>query len=168
YGTISVTSPANPYPYTLITVPYANSIKGVTDGLEIAPSWKPAEWWTLRGSFSHLHMGLHSKTGYQESSYVDSYEGTAPHRQANLQSLLDLPHGIHVDADYRFMSALPAQKVASYQTADGRVAWSVGRHYELSVVGRNLLQPAHQEFPGNNSNAVGIRRSVFAELTWTP
>jgi hypothetical protein len=31
---------------------------------------------------------------------------------------------------------------------------------------RNRLQPYPYEFPGDNSNRVGIRRSVYASLEW--
>jgi hypothetical protein len=37
----------------------------------------------------------------------------------------------------------------------------------LSATGRNLLQPHHQEFTGDNSNPVGIRREVFGGIVWT-
>ena len=36
-----------------------------------------------------------------------------------------------------------------------------------SATGRNLLQPHHQDFPGNNSNAVGIRRHFFGTVNWS-
>jgi hypothetical protein len=37
----------------------------------------------------------------------------------------------------------------------------------VSATGRDLLQPHHQEFTGNNSNAVGIRRNFFGTVNWT-
>jgi hypothetical protein len=42
----------------------------------------------------------------------------------------------------------------------------VERHLDLSVSGRNLLQPRHQEITGDNSNPVCIKREVVAGLTW--
>jgi hypothetical protein len=36
----------------------------------------------------------------------------------------------------------------------------------VSAIGRGLLQSHHQEFTGNNSNAVGIRRSFFGTVNW--
>jgi hypothetical protein len=69
--------------------------------------------------------------------------------------------------DYRFVSALPADKVPSYQTVDSNISYHVKRHVDLSATGRNLLQPRHQEIEGDNSNAVAIKREVFGGLTWT-
>jgi iron complex outermembrane receptor protein len=142
-------------------------LKGVTDGIEIAPDWRVTRWWDLRGSFSHLHMALHSRPGYSQAAYAASDEGAAPHREASAQSIFTLPHGVEIVPDYRFMSALPAESVKAYQTGDARVEWNFAQHYAIAFNGRNLLQPYHQEFAGDASNAVGIRRSIYAELRWS-
>jgi iron complex outermembrane receptor protein len=161
------TFPTTPYPYTQINVAFGNGLKGVTDGVEIAPDWKATNWWELRGSYSHLHMALHSKPGYSQASYAEDDEGAAPHREASMQSIFTLPHGVEIVPDYRFVSALPAEPVKAYQTADARIEWRFAKHYAISANGRNLLQPHHEEFAGDNSNPVGIRRSVYAELEWS-
>ena len=160
--------PTQPYPYTSLNATFANGVKGVTDGLELAPDWKPFSWLNLRGTYSHVHMHLHSKAGFNQASYVASYEGSSPNHIATVQALVTLPHGIEIDPDYRYMSALPAQKVPAYQTADAHLAWKFTRHLEISASGRNLLQPSHREFLGNNSNQVEIRRSLFAGIRWIP
>ncbi|MGB6158060.1 MAG: TonB-dependent receptor [Acidobacteriaceae bacterium] len=169
YGgpTTLFTFPTTPYPYTQINVAFGNGLKGVTDGVDIAPDWKPVSWWELKGSFSHLHMALHSKPGYSQAGYAAGDEGAAPHREASVESIWTLPHGWEIVPDYRFMSALPAETVKAYQTADGRIEWKFARHFAIAANGRNLLQPYHFEFAGDNSNAVGIRRSVYAELQWS-
>lgn len=162
-----ITTPLQPYPYISVNVEFANGLKGVTDGVEIAPDWKPVSWMELRGSYAHLHMALHSKPGFSQDSYAEGDEGSAPNHQGSMQAILTLPHGFEVVPDYRSMSALPADGVKAYQTADARVAWNFARHYGVSVNGRNLLQPYHQEFSGDNSNPVGIRRSIYAGLEWS-
>lgn len=166
FGSVSISVPTTPYPYLLLAVPFANGIKGVTDGLEIAPDWKPLSWWALRGSFSHLHLHLHPRAGFSDTGTVGSYQGSSPHREASVQSMFTLPHGFEFDQDYRFVSRLPAQKVPGYQTADARLAWNFAHHFEIAANGQNLLQPTHREFQGDNGNAVGIRRTVYASLTW--
>jgi hypothetical protein len=42
-----------------------------------------------------------------------------------------------------------------------------GLHRSHSANGRNLLEPYHYEFAGDNANPVGIRRGHFAGLQWT-
>lgn len=167
YSAPTVSHPTTPYPYTLYTFEFANGLKGVTDGIEIAPDWKPVSWWDVRGSFSHLHMALHSKAGFSQAAYAANEMGFAPDREASVQSIFTLPHGVEIVPDYRYMSALPGNGIPAYQTADAHIEWKITRHYAVAVEGRNLLQPEHREGIGDDGNAVGIRRSVFAELRWT-
>jgi iron complex outermembrane receptor protein len=56
--------------------------------------------------------------------------------------------------------------VGSYSTADVHLAWRATRQMEFSVVGENLIQPHHAEFGGNPGPLVGIKRSVYAQITW--
>lgn len=161
------TFPTSPYPYTQINVEYANGLRGVTDGIEIAPDWKPVSWFDLRGSYSHLHMALHSKPGFSQASYAAGYEGAAPNHQGSLQATIDLPHGVELVPDYRAMSPLPAEGVRAYQTADVHAAWKMTKQWTVAVDGRNLLQPQHAEFAGANPTPAGIRRSVYAGLQWS-
>jgi iron complex outermembrane receptor protein len=152
---------------TIINIPFANAIKGVSDGVEVAPDWKPSSWWELRGNFSHVHVNVRDKPGFTDASTPGVYEGSSPHRTAALQSLLTLPHGIEFDTDYRFVSRLPAQAVKSYQTMDVHGSGSPVKSLRIEVAGHNLLQPHHHEFAGDNDLPTGIRRSFTAGLTWS-
>ncbi len=167
YGTLGITVPTTPYAHVLLTEPYANGLRGVSSGVEVAPDWKPAKWFELRGNYSHLHISLHSKPGFSQANYASGYEGSSPEHQVAVQAVFTFPHGFEIVPDYRFVSALPAQKVPRYNTADLNAIYHAGDHLAIAATGRNLLQPYHQEFAGNNNNAVGIRRSIFGSATWT-
>jgi len=167
YGARTVSFITTPVSAEVLTIPYANGIKGTTDGLEIAPDWKPTSWWELKGNFSHVHIGVRPMPGYNDTTTVASYQGSSPHRTATLQSLLNLPHGGEFDFDYRFVSRLPAQNVERYQTMDSHASWLLGKSLRLSVSGRNLLEPHHHEFAGDNNLPTGIRRSVYGGITLT-
>jgi iron complex outermembrane receptor protein len=164
---ITVTFPTTPYPYESLNVQFANGLRGVSDGVELASSWKPVPWFEMRGSFSHVHVALHSKPGHSQASYATSIEGSSPHREASMQGIFTLPHGVEIVPDYRFVSALPAASIPSYQTADAHISWNVVQRVELAVTGRNLVQGTHTEITGDNSNAVAIRREVYGGLTWS-
>jgi len=163
----TVTFPTSPYPYESLNIQFGNGLRGVSDGLEIAPDWKPVSWFEMRGSFSHVHVALHSKPGYSQASYASGIEGSSPHREASVQGIFTLPHGIEIVPDYRFVSALPANSVPSYQTVDARIAYRIARHFEFAATGRNLLQARHEEIGGDNSNVTAVKREVFGGLTWS-
>jgi len=161
------TFPTTPYPFEQINIQFGNGLRGVSDGLEIAPDWKPLSWFEMRGSFSHVHVALHSKAGYSQASYATSVEGSSPHREASVQGIFTVAHGLEIVPDYRFVSALPADSLPSYQTADARVSYMIKEHLNAAINGRNLVQARHYEIVGDNSNIVGIKREVFGGLAWS-
>jgi len=158
------TSP--PPPHVVVPVLFRNGLLGDTTGFEIAPNWTPTHWWRLRGSYSYLHIDLSNKTGSLDSSTINSTQGSSPHHQVVVQSSLDLPKKLGFDQTFRYVSALPAQLVPAYATADVGISWRVTRSLNLSVVGQNLFQPHHAESRGDPGSLVGIQRSVYVKITW--
>lgn len=167
-GAPTVTLDATPTPAHLtIHLPFANGLRGNTDGFEIAPDWKPSRWWQMKATYSYLNLNLETIPGVVDGDgYLGKDEGSSPHNQITLQSRFSLPKGFEFDQTYRYVSALPAFLVGSYSTADTHLAWRATRQMEFSVVGENLFQPHHAEFGGNPGPLVGIKRSVYAQITW--
>ena len=151
----------------LLPAQFANGLLGYTKGAEIAPEWRPKDFWRLRGTYSFLHMNVGRAPGSQDIGTAPSIVGSSPQHQATIQSALDLSKKLQLDLTYRYVSALPAQMVHAYSTGDARVAWRFDRRFELAFVGRNLFQPAHFEYGGDPGPLVGIKRSIYAKLTWS-
>jgi len=151
----------------ILQEPLANALKGDTSGGEIAPDWKPAEWLQVKGSYSYLHLYVHDKPGFTDNQNTVSDNGSSPHHRVVIQALFNIPGGFELDSTYRFVSNLPFQKVAAYNTGDVRFGWRASHSWEMSVAGKNLMQPHHAEFGSDVDTIVGIKRSVFATLTWT-
>jgi iron complex outermembrane receptor protein len=168
YGPLSLSEASTPPPLRLlIVVPFANGIQGNTVGGEVAPNWKVTSWWQVRGSYSFLHMGLEDKPGYTDTGgLLASYEGSSPRHVVGFQSLINLPKHFEFDQTFRYSSGLSAQGVKGYSTADVRLGWRAGEGLDFSVVGQNLLQPYHHEFGGDPGPLVGIKRAVYAKITW--
>jgi iron complex outermembrane receptor protein len=158
---------APPPPHLFFVLPYANVIEGHTVGTEIAPNWKITSWWQVRGSYSFLHMSLRDKPGFTDvGNLLSSYTGSSPSSLVGFQSLFNLPKHFELDAMYRYSSALPAQAVGAYSTADVRLGWHLGEYLDFSVVGQNLPRPSQAEFGGDPGPLVGIKRSVYGKITW--
>ncbi len=157
-----------PTPYLAILLPYANGIEGNTVGVEIAPDWQVTPWWQLRATYSYLNMNLRDAPGFAGDlgNILKSYQGSSPSHVVNFQSRMDMPKHFELDMNYRFVSSLPNQSVAAYQTGDVRLGWHPVERLELSLVGQNLLQPSHAEFGGDPGPLVGIKRNVYAKITW--
>ena len=168
YGAGTSSVHTTPLTYLLLAEPFANGIKGTTEGFEIAPKWSPTNWLQLKGSYSYLHLSTEDKLGSKDTGTVAMYNGSSPHNGIVVQSSFNLPKRFEADLTYRYVSALPYQDVSAYSTADVRFGWHHG-DFEFSVDGQNLLQPEHGEF-GKHAPApvVGIRRTVSARITWAP
>ena len=168
YGPLSLAIGATPPPpHLFIVIPYANVIEGNTAGAEIAPDWQIRSWWQVRASYSFLQMKLSDEPGFADTGgLLSSYEGSSPRHVASFQSVFNLPKRFELDQTYQYSSKLPAQTVRAYSTADLRLGWHVGEGLDFSVVGQNLLQPSHAEFTGDPGPLVGIKRAVYAKVTW--
>jgi hypothetical protein len=76
------------------------------------------------------------------------------------------PNRFQLDAFFRYASAVPAssdlvagQDTPAYATFDARAAWQ-WKPLEFSVVGRNLAQSHHREFPGGAE----MERAFYAKV----
>jgi iron complex outermembrane receptor protein len=152
--------------HAIVPLLTSNGIRGTAKGFEVTPDWKPANWWELKASYSYLEMHMENRAGSNDPTSVPGYEGSTPRHQGNAQSRFTLGKKVEFDQTYRYVRALPAQLVKSYSTADARLGWHFAREMELSLVGQNLLQPHHAEFGGDAGGKVGVKRSVYAQITW--
>jgi iron complex outermembrane recepter protein len=152
--------------HLLLPAQFGNGLLGSTTGGEVAPDWKITNFWRLSGSYSFLHMSLRKGAGSLDVGSAPSITGSSPQHQVLVKSSFDLPKRFTLDLASRYVSALPAQSVAAYFTGDARLAWSLGEHFECSLVGSNLFQPSHIENSGEPGPPVAIKRSVFVKLVW--
>lgn len=134
---------------TTYTIQYTNQISGSASGFEIAPQVAILSAWRLNLSYSYLNSDFAAAgatSSPSDSGSVSTYDGSSPKHQVVLQSMIDLPCKFAFDQTYRFISALPAQKVPAYQTADVHLARPLGSNFLVEGVGQNLFQPHHLEW----------------------
>lgn len=156
----------NPAPtHLLLPAQFRNGLRGTTKGIEIAPEWRPASFWRLRGSYSYLHMNIDKAPHSGDVGTGPGIVGSSPQHQVAIQSGFDLSKVLTLDVNYRYVSALPGQQVPSYSTGDVNCSWRLNRLVELAIVGQNLFQPSHPESGGDPGGLVGIRRGVYGKIT---
>jgi len=157
---------SDPMPtHILLPARFGNGLLGITKGVEVAPEWRPTQFWRLRGAYSYLNMSLRKSTGSLDIGTAPIIEGSSPQHNLSVESGFDLPRKVTLDLGYRYVSSLPKQMVPSYSSADARVGWWISPNIQLAVAGRNLLQPHHAEFRDDPGPLVGIKRTVYGQVT---
>lgn len=155
----------NPPPeHFLLPAQFRNGLRGYTKGVEIAPEWRPARFWRLRGSYSFLHMNLGNSPRSGDVGTIPGIVGSSPQHEGSATSSFSLGKSVQLDLEFRYVSSLLG--VPAYSAGDVRLAWRLARYLELTAAGQNLLQPHHPEFAGDPATLVGIKRSGYLSLTW--
>lgn len=152
---------------TLLPLRAENAMTGRAYGGEAVVTWAPLPQWRLTGSWSRLHLLLSPEK--QDINRSKAFEGATPRNQLMVQSYLDLPHGFRLDGVFRYLDELTSNVdspvrdgVEGFFNLDARLAWQAGPGFELSVVGKNLLEARHQEHPDGTL----LERAVFAKVAW--
>ena len=151
----------DPAPGTFFPLTWGNGMRGDTYGFESWADYRVAPWWRLSAGLTVLEEHL-TFTSPATALLGPAQAGDDPEHQAHLKSSMNLARNITLDADLRYVDALPSPAVPAYVELNGRLAWGVTDRLELAVDGFNLLHDRHQEFPG----AEAIPREVAAELRW--
>ncbi|HTS50607.1 MAG TPA: TonB-dependent receptor [Bryobacteraceae bacterium] len=165
-STLPFPVPVPPPVHLLLPAQFRNDILGYTKGFEIAPEWRPANFWRLRGSYSLLHMNLEQNAHGALGLGTASVTGSSPRHEVSIDSSFDITSKLQLDLIYRYVSALPAESAPAYSTGDARIAWRFTRQLEFSVTGQNLFQPYHIEYGADPGGPVAIVRNVYASLAW--
>jgi iron complex outermembrane receptor protein len=155
-----------PPPRLILPVTFRNGLHGNSHGVEVTGDFRPTRWSRWTGNYSLLQIQMTKSPGSADVSQERRYEGLSPQHQVQLQTSVDLPRSVYVDWFFRFVSELPAGPVPSYATSNVRVAWQPKANIEVSVVGQNLHESRHVEWPSGGGANVEIRRRVFAGVIW--
>jgi iron complex outermembrane recepter protein len=111
-------------------------------------------------------LNTRRRPGSIDASTVAQTEGASPAHMFTAQSFLMLPRNLELDLTLRYVSGLENPLVGEYTTGDARLGWGLSEHIGFSIVGSNLFEPSHPEFGGNPGPLIGIRRSVYAQITY--
>jgi iron complex outermembrane receptor protein len=140
---------------------WGNGMRGSTYGLETWGDYRVAAWWRLSASLNLLSEHLKFKPGASKILGIPQ-AGDDPKTQASIKSSMNLGAAFTVDADLRYVAALPDPRVPSYVELGGRIGWNVTPRVQISVSGLNLLHARHQERP--QAGAAEPRRTVYADM----
>jgi iron complex outermembrane receptor protein len=139
-----------PLPYVQQLLQLVNGVNGETYGAELAAAWELSDTTRLQLAYSHQRTFDHSDL----VSDADFNEGSQPRNQLSLRVDTMLTPALELNLWGRYVDQLSGVNTASarevtvpsYTELDLQLTWRPQPRVELSLVGRNLLNPSHQEF----------------------
>jgi iron complex outermembrane receptor protein len=145
-------------PVTLLPLIWGNGIEGTVQGVELWGTWQAAAWWRLSAGFNYQEVDLNFRPGSSGLLGV-AQAGNDPQIQASLRSYMNILDDVTLDANLRYVGALPDPAVPEYAELNARLGWDVTEEFSVSLAGFNLLHGSHREFsPGD-----AIPRSVYLQ-----
>lgn len=145
---------------------YVNGIVGESYGGELAVRWEAQPWWRLAASCNFVRIQLHTRLLSDPFGYEQD-EDTTPHTSIMVTSNWRLGRRWHVHCAGRYVDPVPYYGVPAYTEFDARVAWQATDHFEISLVGRNLLDARHAEYDSAlNRRLTELQRSLNLVCQW--
>jgi iron complex outermembrane receptor protein len=153
--------------YTVIPLVFHNRASATTHGLEWSGTWRPDDKWQFKAAWSWLKMDI-SRDANSTDTTIESEVGRSPQNQLQLHAFHSPSDHVDLSASLYGVDSLPSLKVPAYVRLDARIGWRIQPGLELSLTGRNLLDPGHPEFinPSGPRNSE-IPRSILGGATWT-
>jgi len=150
----------------VIPIQFANDLHGESYGVELSGEWQVVDRWRLSATYTYLEIFLHADDA---TVLTEDEEERSPNNQMTLHSALALSHHSDLDLWLRYVDDVTDFDIPDYLTADARVAWRPSPAWEVSIVGRNLLDDRHPEFFSElrDIRAVEVVRSVYGQVRWS-
>jgi iron complex outermembrane receptor protein len=171
---ISPTPTNSYYPLALPDV-FGNNLEGDTYGMEVSGNYQILENWRLHAGYNLLQEHIHVRPG-QVDLDDGRYETADPQQQFSIRSSMNLTRKIDFDADLRWVDELHIVEsptdgptlgtIPSYFELNARIGWRVNKHFELALVGQNLVHNHHVEYGFPDASQEEIVRSVYAKITY--
>ena len=173
FSGLQSTEPAPPYftsdpapPHLVLPSVFHNLAFATNYCGEVFATWNATDRWQISPGFSFLQMKIGLAPSSRDTSPQASV-GRSPKHQAQLRSMLELPHGLEWDISAYFVGALRNGPVPSYTRLDSRLGWRARESLEFSLAAQNLLTPRHIEFEdGVQVHVTQVERSIVGRVTW--
>lgn len=165
YADLRSLEPGSPIPFR-----FANGVEGESDGFELSLSGTLTRAWRWSASWTHLAQDRRPQSWSRDINR-GMVEISDPENEFRLNTGFELARNIEVDLFLRRVDEVPqfANNVLSfipaYTELDARIGWAPRENWELSLVGRNLLDSQHPE-AGVPATRREIERSIYARCTW--
>ncbi len=146
---------------------FSNQATAQSYGGELGLGWQVSDSWKLRANYSYFEADFNLNDNAPAGTLI-YLKGSSPRHQAMLWSTHQLPHGVNLDLNMRYVGRVDTQYApGGYIALDARIVWKPEKNMEFALVGRNVLNGNHFE-SGNEPFSVPTEnpREVFFTAKW--
>jgi len=156
-------------PYLLLPTLFEDNARARNYGAEVFANWNVTPRWRISPGYSFLQMHVAGDPSTQDPD-PGAIARETPKHQFQIRSFLNLTRRLEWEAAIYQVGRLKDGgdgPTPSYTRLDSRLGWRLGESLELSIVGQNLLSPAHAEYHDAFTILHSLApRSVFAKVIW--
>jgi iron complex outermembrane receptor protein len=142
-----------------------NGQDGESFGAELSAAYWLTSRWRVRAGYTELRVHIWPNPGSTDTSRGLT-ESQAPDRQFFVNSSVDLPAHLRLDARLRAIGDIARRQVPAYGELNARLTWQPTPKLDLSIVGRNLLHRRHPEFGAPGATRREIERGAYGLVEW--
>jgi iron complex outermembrane recepter protein len=173
YQNLQTSEPQAPFftltpgpPHLVIPLLYEYLAHARDYGAEFFANWNVTDRWKISPGLSLLNMAVTREASSQDAT-VEQLPGYSPRRSFEVRSFVNLGRAFEWDQTIGYTGPLAVGNIPGYVRLDTRVGWRMGEFMEFSIVGQNLLEPRHAEFPDIDFiDHMLDQRSIFGKITW--
>ena len=152
--------------YTVMPLVFNNRASATTHGLEWSGNWRPTDKWQFKAAWTWLKMSIRRDAGSTDTS-IEGEVGRSPQNQFQFHVLHSPVEHVDLSTSLYYVDSLHNPNVPAYIRLDARIGWRIQRDLELSLTGRNLLDPSHSEFVNvSGPRTSEVPRSIFGGAIW--
>jgi iron complex outermembrane recepter protein len=153
-------------PHLVIPLVFDYKAHARSYGAEAFANWNVTDRWRVSPGLTMLNMSVSRDPSSQDST-IGQLPGYTPRRSYQVRSFINLWRTFEWDQTVGYTGRLATGNIPGYIRLDTRFGWRIGEFVELSVVGQDLLQPRHVEFPKIHFiDDMSDQRSIFGKITW--
>ena len=160
---------SGPAPHVILPVIFADNANARNYGAEAFANWNVTRRWRISPGYSFLQMHVAGNSSSQDPA-AGEIANESPKHQFQIRSFLNLTRTLDWETTILQVAGLKDGgdgATPGYTRVDARLGWRVGEAVEFSVVGQNLLSPAHAEYHDAFSILHSlVARKALAKVTW--
>lgn len=150
-----------------VPLTFRNMLNARERGVEATLMWQPSQGLRIKADYRYMDQWFWQNSG-SHNPFGTRYEADDPRQVGMVMASYSFSHRVSATADVRAVSSRPFRGTPGYATADLCITLPVTAHWELSIIGRNLLQTSHLEqiIPQNTSQpGYEVPRSIVARVS---